>query len=287
MQSGAGLISKNSIKNWEIPEVNIHSEFIDLNDVSLKLIRFSPQKESSNPALVFIAGWVTQVETWREALSGLSPDYPIYYLETREKVSSQMPKDARYGVQDIADDIATLIEKLDMKSKSYILMGSSLGATAIVEACQLLKPKPVSLILINPNAEFRVPTIWKIIVTLFYPPLYFLLLPAVKWYLRKYRLNVKADPKQYSKYARALDDADPRKLKKAVSALSGYSIWNSLKYVTCPTLIIGASEDKLHEPRHLQRMANELGDVKVVDLETNKAAHGQALIELVYKYLNQ
>ncbi|MBN2423560.1 MAG: alpha/beta hydrolase [Calditrichaceae bacterium] len=276
---------EKTIRAWNIPDVDINAGDIHLTEGILRLIHFSPLIKHNNISIIFIAGWVTQIDTWREVLTALSPEYPVYYLETREKVSSRMSKNAGYGAQDIAGDIAELVGKLNLKPESFVLAGSSLGTTAIAEACRILPVKPLSLILINTNAEFRVPGIWKLIVTFFYPPLYFMILPVVKWYLRTFRLNIKADPEQYIKYSRALETADPWKLRKAVLALAKYSIWKALRYVNCPVLFISASEDKLHEPQQIKRMTELLSEVNVIDLKTNKAAHGQALIVEIKSFL--
>ena len=42
----------------------------------------------------------------------------------------------------------------------------------------------------------------------------------VKWYLGKFRLDLENDMAQYEKYCNALDAADPRKLKPAVTMLT-------------------------------------------------------------------
>ena len=118
-----------------------------------------------------------------------------------------------------------------MGLSDYVLFGSSLGATAIIDCYRSLKKKTsVAWFLSRPNAVFRVPRSWKVIVTLFYAPLYALIRPSVKWYLRTFRLNVQADAAQYEKYCEALDAADPRKLKKAVMSVWSYEVWGTLGF---------------------------------------------------------
>ena len=146
-------------------------------------------------------------------------------------------------------------------------------------------PKPRCLVLIGPNAVFRVPTSWKIIVTVFYAPLYSLIRPMVKWYLRTFRLNVIADLAQYEKYCEALDAADPRKLKKAVMSVWSYEVWKKLGSIDCPVLVVNASQDKLHEPENLRKIITSLPNAVEVDLGINSQTHDKPMVDALRNFL--
>jgi pimeloyl-ACP methyl ester carboxylesterase len=122
-------------------------------------------------------------------------------------------------------------------------------------------------------------------VTIFYAPLYVLIKPAVKWYLKTFRLNVLADRAQYEKYREALDGADPRKLKKAVMAVWSYEVWNKLPLVACPVLVVNASRDKLHEPENLRKIVNALPRADEIDLETNAKTHDEPVVDAIRRFL--
>ena len=132
---------------------------------------------------------------------------------------------------------------------------------------------------------FRVPRSWKVIVTFFYTPLYALIRPSVKWYLRTFRLNVKADAAQYEKYCEALDAADPRKLKKAVMSVWSYEVWDKLAGIDCPVLIVNASQDKLHEPENLRKIIIGLPNAVEVELETNAQTHDKPVVDALRNFL--
>jgi pimeloyl-ACP methyl ester carboxylesterase len=116
-------------------------------------------------------------------------------------------------------------------------------------------------------------------VKLFYPPLYALVKPPAKWYLKTFRLNVEADMEQYVKYCSAIDAADPWKLKKAVLAVAKYSIWNRLELISCPVLLVDASKDRLHEPENLRKMESMIPQVTRIDLGTNRGTHSEKVVE--------
>ncbi|HEY6951640.1 MAG TPA: alpha/beta hydrolase [Bacteroidota bacterium] len=251
--------------------------------VELRVITFSPAQPSPYPAILFVAGWISLMRGWKNVLREMTKDFIVYYVETREKISSRIEGNAEFGVEEIGSDLVALLEQ--MRVEQYVLFGSSLGATAIIDCYGSLKRKPAGLVLIAPNAVFRVPRSWKAIVTLFYPPLYALIRPSVKWYLRTFRLNVKADAAQYEKYCEALDAADPHKLKKAVTSVWSYAVWDKLRFIDCPVLIVNASTDKLHEPDNTQNIAGGIRNAVQIDLATNSQTHDKPVVDALRSFL--
>ena len=114
-----------------------------------------------------------------------------------------------------------------------------------------------------------------------------MLKPFIKWYLKTFRLDIKSDYAQYAKYCRALDAADPWKLKKAALAFSRYEVWNLLESIEYPSLIVGASKDSRHEPENLKRMVAMMPHATYLDMETNKNTHSKTLVEEMRKYLQR
>ncbi|HDP99396.1 MAG TPA: alpha/beta hydrolase [bacterium] len=275
-----------NLSNYCTKNTDVADEMISVNDnVSLRVITFTPPQKTDNPPVVFIAGWITLIRAWQYVLREMSKDFTIYYVETREKISSKVVGKVKYGVEDIAGDIIALIEHLKLENDRYILFGSSLGATAILESCRRLRVKPKCLVLIGPNAVFRVPRFGRIIIYLFYPGLYLIIKPFIKWYLKHFRLDVRSDYEQYRKYCDNLDAADPWKLKKAAMELSHYTVWDFLAEIEVPTLIFGASKDTLHEPENLKRMVSMLPKATYLDLETNRQTHREMVVEHTRQYL--
>jgi len=266
----------------------IRDELIQVDpQVELRVVTFIPGHLAEKPDVVFVAGWVSQMEAWTAVLREMTRDFRVIYMETREKISSQIQGKVNFNVESIGKDIVNLVEYFDLKENQYILFGSSLGATAIMDCVRFLNQKPLCLVLVGPNAVFRVPVIGKYIIKAFPPVFYLLIKPVVKWYLRHFRLDLKNDYAQYEKYSRALDAADPWKLKPAVLALSQYEIWPYLSFVECPTLILGAEKDKLHEPENLRKIVHSLSDCTYVDMHTNQGTHSAQVVVHINDYLQR
>ncbi len=268
------------------PGATYNEEMISVSEhVSLRLITFSPAEDKNNPPVLFVAGWISLMSGWKEILQEMTKDFQVYYVETREKITSQVKGRENFGVEDIGKDLVALVSLLKFTSENYILLGSSLGATAILDCCQHLTIPPKCLVLIGPNAVFRVPRFGKAIVSVFWPRMYLVIKPLVKFYLKNFRLDVKSDYAQYQKYCTALDTANPWKLKNAVMRLWSYEVWDLLGDIAFPSLIVGASKDDLHEPENLKKIVSMMPHATYVDLETNKGTHSKPMVDEVRNYL--
>ena len=256
-------------------------------NVLLRVITFSPSQPGENPVLVFVPGLVSLMEGWREVLLEMTRDFIVYYIETREKITSKVKGKVDYSLEAIGQEIAALVSHFNLESRGYILFGSSLGATAILESSRFLEIDPLCLVLIGPNAVFRIPKFYRFIIRIFNPRFYLLLKPVAKWYLKTFRLDTEADYAQYEKYCQALDAADPWKLKKTAIAFSRYEVWDLLAEIDYPTLIVGASRDTLHEPENLEKMVSMMKNAAYLDLETNKLTHSSAMVREMRKYIAQ
>ncbi|NHZ85562.1 MAG: hypothetical protein GWP19_06745 [Planctomycetia bacterium] len=276
----------DNFKDYCAPGTKFTEQMVSVSDnVLLRVIEFHPQKDTKQPTILFIPGWISLMRGWKVVLREMTKDFHIIYAETREKISSQISGKTEFSVEVIAQDIVTIVDKFKLEKDKYVIFGSSLGGTSILESYTNLKPLPLCFALLGPNAEYRIPWWGMIIIHLFWVRLYAVIKPFIKWYLRNFRLDIESDQAQYAKYCNALDAADPWKLKPAARALSKYKVWTILKDINLPVLIIGASKDLLHEPQNLIKMDKMLPNSIYLDMETNTYAHGPELVEEIRKYI--
>lgn len=261
---------------------------IDVNEnVSLQVITFTPANPNGNPEVIFVPGWISLMSGWKKALIEMSRDFTIHYVETREKKSANVRGKVSFEVEDFARDIAAVIDAFGLKDREYILGGSSLGATAIVDSFRFLNCRPLCLVLIGVNAVFYMPKFGMSIVRVFPPRLYLVFKPILKWYLRTFRLDIKNDYAQYEKYCRNIESADPWRLKKSALAFVRYSIWDRLQDIDIPALLFGASKDELHNLENILRINQSLPGSTYVDLEINSNTHNELMVMEMRKFLTK
>lgn len=255
------------------------------NDVSLRIIHFKPEMDSIYPPLVMVVGLATVIESFHFIIEELTKDFEIYYVETREKSSSQINGKVSFDMETVAGDIIETINLLGLTNNGYVLFGYSFSATVIIESYSRLKVKPASLLLLSPTPSFYYPS-WSLLLIRMAVPLYGVLKPTAKWYLRNFTINIKEDKDMYRYSSLALDNADPRKLRDAILAIAGYTVWNKLDIIDCATLIVDTSRDGIHRHEDIMRMKNAIKNCTYVDLETNNRTHGNELGPVIRHFLN-
>lgn len=281
-------IKKDNLADYCAPGTKITEEMVAISDdVNLRVITFEPKQKSELPTVLFIPGWISLMKGWQIVLKEMSKDFNIIYAESREKITSQVKNTNDYSVEAIADDIVKLIDIYNLEENNYLLFGSSLGGTAILETYQKLTVKPLCFALLGPNAEYRMPWWGRALVKIFWIRLYPGFKRFLKWYLKNFRLDIEHDREQFEKYSNALDAADPKKLKPGAIALAKYKVWDILPDIDLPVLIVGATKDLLHEPKNLLRMDEILPNSTWLDMETNTKAHGAEMVVELRKYLAQ
>ena len=264
----------------------IDDRYVNLpNGISLRTVSFYPKQKTAYPPLVMMTGLVSVMQSSKDIVKYLNRDFEIHYLETREKSSSITNGQNNFSIVELGRDISLAIPLLGLGDRKYLLFGASLGATAIIEAYRQLKTRPLALILLEPNASFRVP-FWSLPLVHLSPHLYRILKPMAKYYIKHYRINIKEDYEMYRISARAIDAADPVKLRGAVLGLIKYKVWDLLEEVDCPTLIVGASKDHFHRHEHILKMSNIIKECTFADLENHERTHSDELAGVIKKFVN-
>lgn len=254
--------------------------------IELNVITFTPGlPEGGNrlPPIIFLPGLGSVPDNFRDTVVALAERHIVYYIETREKGSSQTEGRAGYSIGEIASDLPVVIEKLGLRAGEYIVCGYSLGATVAVSAQRLTGQKPAALVLIEPSATFKWPW-WLPPLARIGVPLYPVIKPFIKWYMKKFHINAEGDYEMYEINARILDQADPRKLAATVIAVAKYEIWTDLKSVDVPVLVIGVSKDKFHSHDEASNIAAAIAGSSYTDIETNRRSHSAEAADLISKF---
>jgi pimeloyl-ACP methyl ester carboxylesterase len=271
------------------PSTNVKEYMFNVSDgVSLKLIDFTPQNISQGkPIILFVAGWISLISGWKGVLRVLTAEHRVIYIESREKQSSIVPdvKKVSFSIERLKLDVTEIIEKIIPPSEKFILAGSSLGASAILEYCASDKWKPLSAILIAPNTEFRFPKILGTIIPALHPSLYLFVKPIIKWYLRNFRLDKKNSKEQIEKYENTLDCANPYKLKANALAIRDYKIWNRIANINVPCLIMGATTDTLHATEDIKRLLKIIPNSTYIELQSNMETHSENAGRVIVEYI--
>lgn len=253
--------------------------------VELLTVVFTPSEPFDAPPVVFIPGLASVIENFRETIIELTRNHTVYYLETREKKSALINKKHRFTVREITSDIVHFADLKFTSGSDYVMAGYSLGATVIAEAVPLLKNKPQSIILIEPNTSFPFQG-WLLFLARAARILYYPLKPFLKWYLRHFRINLAEDYEMYRINCRILDSAEPVRTGRAIRDLSAYRMTGCLKDILVPALVVVASKDRFHSHDEGIEIARQIKGALYLDLTDNKRTHSTEMGRIISDFIS-
>lgn len=255
--------------------------------VELRVMHWRPLRDDRSAPLLFVPGWISVVSGWAAFLRAAVERRRVFYVESREKVSARLGR-ARVRAEDfaigqVAADLRAVCQRLPLEVSETIVAGSSLGATALLEALKGGQLRPRAAFLVAPNSEFRLPWATRLVWRL--PNVFFHLVKhAIIWHLRNFRVDAAAEPEQMERYEQTVLSADPARLKRSARAIGGYQIWPSLDSVEVPTAVVYAPSDKLHAAGDVERIATALPRGTLVRCSSNLAMHDASLLEKLERF---
>ncbi len=272
----------------ELEKKGISRYFTMTDGAQVRVLEFNLAEKPNDYVIILIPGYLTVFQSWQRVMELLTPEFRVFYLETREKVSSIVPRklERKIKLTDMAHDIKEVIQQLEMDGQKYITLTSSTGGNILTEALSKEWLHPTGAIMVGPAIEFHI-SLFAFIVSIIVPNFIkqTLLIPAVKWYVARKFVNTEAEPEQMEKYVRALKEANMRKAMPTFRRFYRYSIWDMPPKVKTPTLLLGASTDGMHTTQECLRTHELMPNSIYVDLGSNKATHSDPLIEELEKFI--
>ena len=256
------------------------------DNLQLFEVHFIPQTPSKYPPVIFVPGWGSFINSWEIVLKEMTKHFEIFYVETREKGSAKHNPEQPITIQEIGKDLARVIELKDLTKDSFIMFGSSMGATAIIESILNNNIKPSLAVLIGPNMKYKIPRIWIYVITLLPDFLYGLIKPLAKYYMKKKYIDMNSDSEQFKKYSYVLDNIHFERTKRAVHGFKNYSLSSRILEIKQRTVIFSGKKDALHNFKDAVEMNNKIKNSKLFNLETNHRTHSKEMVDLLRDYLD-
>ena len=266
----------------------IQTSYIKVSScVQLFKIHFTPKKLTNYPPVIFIPGWGSFIQGWKTVLREMSKDFEIYYLETREKGSAIHKKEQEITIENIGDDIARATALINLKDDCFIALGSSMGATAILDAIAGEKLSPSLAVLIGPNIEFNIPRFLIIILSIIPIQFYKAIRPFAKWYMKRKYIDMESDSKQYHKYSYVLDNIHFGRTRRSALSFKKYSFKDKIEKIRKRILVFSGKKDILHNYKQTMDMVKRIENATLVNLETNDRTHGIEMVDEMRAYLKK
>ena len=217
----------------------------------------------------------------------MSKDFEIYYIETREKSSAKHTKEQKISIQNIGDDISKAVQLNNLENKKFIALGSSMGATVILDALAENKLNPLVAVLIGPNIEFNIPWFLMGAIALIPNQLYAMIRPFAKWYMKRKYIDMESDSKQYHKYSYVLDNIHFGRTRRSALSFKKYSFKDKIDKIRKRILVFSGKKDILHNYEQTLDMVKRIENATLINLETNDRTHSAEMVGEMRAYLKK
>ena len=176
---------------------------------------------------------------------------------------------------------------INLKDDGFIALGSSMGATAILDAMAEEKFSPSLAVLIGPNIEFNIPRFLIIILSIVPIQFYKVIRPFAKWYLKKKYIDMDSDSKQYDKYSYVLDNVHFDRTRRSALSFKKYSFETKIEQIKKRILVFSGDKDILHNYERTVDMVRRIKGSKLINLKTNDKTHSAEMVMEMRGYLEQ
>ena len=200
--------------------------------------------------IVFLPGWGTIPEGFKEFLEVVYGQSECYYLETREKNSSRLDRRrARMDMDQLAEDVQQVMEVAGPES---VLMGTCWGSTIIAHGLARGIITAKTVVLFDPMYELWFPK-WLLNWVVPVVPLWLwgLLKPIGK----RIALWGMKEPVQRARAELFIDSADLWKWKHTALQARDVNLYESMGKIRQEVLVMNGVKDKIHDRRHYPELA--------------------------------
>lgn len=266
-------------------------KYFEMNDgAKVRILDFNFANNSSEYIVMLVPGFLTVFQGWQRVMELLTRNHRVLYFESREKPSSILPKQLikKITLHRMAEDLKEVAEQMKLDEQKYIILSSSTGGHITVEALSKKWLNPAGSVMVGPAIEFHVQ--WYVAILSALVPQFLakgVFKPIIRWWISLFYVNKKDEPEQLDKYIRALEDADMRRATPLFRRFYRYSAWDLPEKVTTPTLLLGASVDKMHATKECLKVHELMPNSIYVDLGSNKATHSDPLVKEMEKFEKQ
>jgi pimeloyl-ACP methyl ester carboxylesterase len=254
----------------------------------VRVLDFDLAPKVIKPSLLLVPGLATVFESWHRAVLLLTSHFRIFFFESREKVSSLMPdRESERGItlHRMAMDLEEVVAQLALDNDGFYALASSTGCTLLIEALSSNWIRPAGVILVGPMTRHRISRTAAFLTSCVPVAFKNLAMPFFQVYLHVVYANRKRSPEQFAKYVRAAADVQLPKVAGVLKEMTRHDCSGMVPKVKTPCLVVAESSDNMHLLAESQRFAQLLPRARLVDLGTNKAAHGQPLVDAILAFV--
>lgn len=194
--------------------------------------------------VVFVPGWGGMIDGFRPTIGSINPAITLYYVETREKRSSDLDRRASFSLRRIASDIGAVVRRFGLHAGRFILVGSSFGGAVCSQALAQRSVEPAQTVLYDPMRRLWLPR-WLIASVGRLLPAW--LVTAMRPALKRLVVAGMTEQTQRRRTEQFIDDAELWKWRRAAFRMLEWDLHEVGPRINAQVTIVNGSSDRFHD----------------------------------------
>ena len=255
------IFEMNHQDHWKKFDIPVENGYIQIRHRSINGL-------SKSRPVVVIPGWGATFEGFQEVFSILRDIPELYVIETREKNSSRLEKNARMDMSQQARDLDRAIEYLELKDQDFILFGSCWGASILLQGLIDKSLTAPTIVAMDPMHRLWYPK-WVLKYVSPYLPVF--ILNLIKPIMKASALRGMNEKVQRQRAVDFIDKGDIGKWKKVAEAVTEFELFGNMSQVNEEVFVFNGTHDKIHDQKNYPKIARELPRGRFLSMETDES----------------
>jgi 3-oxoadipate enol-lactonase len=240
--------------------------WIEVNGTSLRY----ELSGSGKTTLVLVHEMGGMLDSWDRVLSGLNNVRQVLRYDTRGAGLSEKI-DGRVTFDDMADDVAALLDALGIKGK-VALAGTAVGAAIAIHFAVRHAARTGALVVTSPAtgvaADRRQATLDRAAAA----ETHGMRALVEQSLANSYPPEVRHDAEEFRKFRARWLANDPQSFAAINRMLADSTVTDELPRIDCPTLVVGCTHDKLRPPSAIEPMAKQIRNADYLEINSGHFA---------------
>ena len=240
--------------------------WIEVNGTSLRY----ELSGSGKTTLVLVHEMGGTLDSWDRVLPALNNTRQVLRYDTRG-VGLSEKIDGRVTFDDMADDVAALLDALGIKGK-VALAGTAVGAAIAIHFAVRHAARAGALVVTSPAtgvaADRRQATLDRAAAA----ETQGMRALVEQSLANSYPPEVRHDAEEFRKFRARWLANDPQSFAAINRMLADSTVTDELPRIACPTLVIGCTHDKLRPPSAIEPMAKQIRNAEYLEINSGHFA---------------
>ena len=245
---------------------------VDVDGLSMHYLDWG---NSAKPTIVLLHGMRGHAHSWDDVSEALSPDFHVLALDQRGRGLTDWAKDGDYGIDAFVGDLVGFTRAVGLEK--FILMGHSMGARNSMAFADKHADMLEKLVLSEFGPQINPKGGQRIAKELIDVPEEFDTLDDAIAYMAPFN-RYASEPVMYRREfysSKELPngkigwryDLEIREARRRGDPVVPLELWPALPKITCPTLVVRATETDVLDLDVAERMIETLPDGRLVEIE--------------------